>query len=137
MTYVAASEAPERNTGLIKLHGAEDFEGMRNAGRLAAEVLDMIIPHVQPGVSTGELVEVQSDFGRIEIPVRITDEMMPRTVAIPQCWGHGKAEGLSHARAHPGVNSNFLAPDGYDSIEPLSGMSHLSGIPIEVRRAAD
>mgnify|MGYP002001949596 FL=1 len=75
-----------------------------------------------------------SAFGRIEIPVRVTDEMMPRTVAIPQCWGHEKADGLSHARQHPGVNSNLLAGDGYENIEKLSGMSHLSGIPVDIRR---
>ena len=39
----------------IKLHRQEDFEGMRAAGRLAAETLDMIAPHVKPGVTTGEL----------------------------------------------------------------------------------
>ena len=61
--------------------------------------------------------------------------MMPRTIAIPQCWGHAKAEGLSHARAHPGVNSNLLAGDGASNVEPLSGMSHLSGILVELRRA--
>ena len=62
MTYVAASAAPERNTGLIKLHGAEEFEAMRRAGRLAAEVLDMIIPHVAPGASTGELDRICHEY---------------------------------------------------------------------------
>ncbi len=33
----------------------EDIEKMRVAGRLAAEVLEMIAPHVQPGVTTNEL----------------------------------------------------------------------------------
>ena len=32
-----------------------DIEAMRLAGRLAAEVLDYIAPHVKPGVTTGEL----------------------------------------------------------------------------------
>jgi methionyl aminopeptidase len=32
-----------------------DIDAMRNAGRLAAEVLDYITPFVKPGVSTGEL----------------------------------------------------------------------------------
>ena len=41
--------------GTIKLHGPEGFEGMRRAGRLAAEILDALVPHVQPGVSTQEL----------------------------------------------------------------------------------
>jgi len=38
--------------GTIKLHGPEGFEGMRKAGRLAAEILDALAPLVQPGVST-------------------------------------------------------------------------------------
>ncbi|WP_067737003.1 type I methionyl aminopeptidase [Novosphingobium naphthalenivorans] len=41
--------------GTIKLHGPEAFEGMRKAGRLAAEILDEIAPMVQPGVSTAAL----------------------------------------------------------------------------------
>ena len=39
----------------IRLHGPEDFAHMRSAGRLAAETLDMIIPHVVPGVTTEAL----------------------------------------------------------------------------------
>ena len=39
----------------IVLHSAEDFEGMRRAGRLAAEVLDYITPYVKPGIETGEI----------------------------------------------------------------------------------
>jgi methionyl aminopeptidase len=40
---------------LIAIHAPEDFAGMRAAGRLAAECLDMVTPHVKPGVSTGFL----------------------------------------------------------------------------------
>ena len=39
----------------IKLHSAEDFESMRKAGKLAAEVLDFITPTVKPGVTTDEI----------------------------------------------------------------------------------
>lgn len=39
----------------ISIKSPEDIEKMRVAGKLAAEVLDMITPHVQPGISTGEL----------------------------------------------------------------------------------
>jgi methionyl aminopeptidase len=41
--------------GTIKLHGEEGFEGMRRAGRLAASILDAIVPLMQPGVSTAEI----------------------------------------------------------------------------------
>lgn len=39
----------------IELHTADGFAGMRAAGQLAAQVLDMITEHVVPGVSTEEL----------------------------------------------------------------------------------
>ena len=41
--------------GSIKLHGPEGYEGMRKAGRLAAEILDELTTMVEPGVTTGEL----------------------------------------------------------------------------------
>lgn len=47
-------ETPRR-TGVIKIHEAGNFDAMRKAGRLAAECLDMITPHVAPGVATSEL----------------------------------------------------------------------------------
>jgi len=54
--------APETRTGQIKLHGPEGFEGMRAAGRLAAECLDMLTPYVQPGVTTLELDRLAREF---------------------------------------------------------------------------
>lgn len=39
----------------IELHSAADFEGMRAAGKLAAQTLDMITDHIVPGVTTEEL----------------------------------------------------------------------------------
>ncbi len=52
---VSPQEAATPRDGAIKLHGAEGFAGMRRAGRAAAEVLDALVPHVVPGVTTGEL----------------------------------------------------------------------------------
>ncbi len=46
----------------IKLHDAADFEGMRHAGRLAAEALDHLTPYVVPGVTTQELDDRALDF---------------------------------------------------------------------------
>ena len=46
----------------VPIHGAEAFAGMRRAGQLAAEVLDMITEHVEPGVTTGELDRRCHDF---------------------------------------------------------------------------
>jgi methionyl aminopeptidase len=52
MSYIDAALAPLRKTGQVKLHGAAAFEGMRKAGRLAAECLDMLDSEVRPGVPT-------------------------------------------------------------------------------------
>jgi len=46
----------------IRLHGPEEFEGMRKAGRLAALALDFITPYVQPGITTGELDRLCAAF---------------------------------------------------------------------------
>ena len=46
----------------IKIHTAADFEAMRKAGRLAAETLDMIADHVEPGVTTEELDRLCAEF---------------------------------------------------------------------------
>jgi methionyl aminopeptidase len=40
----------------------EEIEKMRVAGRLAADVLEMIEPHVKPGVTTNELNQICHDY---------------------------------------------------------------------------
>jgi hypothetical protein len=50
--------------------------------------------------------------------VSVTDEMTPGTVALP----HGVAS----------ANANALTAAGADALEPLAGMSHLNGVPVEV-----
>ncbi|MGH6988010.1 MAG: type I methionyl aminopeptidase [Caulobacteraceae bacterium] len=52
----------EIRTGRIKIHGPQGFEGMRAAGRLAAECLDLLTPLVQPGVSTEDLDRTAREF---------------------------------------------------------------------------
>ena len=44
------------------LKNQEELDGMRKAGKLAAEVLEMIGSHVKPGISTGELDRICQDF---------------------------------------------------------------------------
>lgn len=49
-------------TSSIKVHDAEGFEGMRRAGRLAAEVLDLLVPEVKPGVLTDDLDKLAREY---------------------------------------------------------------------------
>ncbi|HEX4738945.1 MAG TPA: type I methionyl aminopeptidase [Allosphingosinicella sp.] len=49
---------PLSRSGAIKLHGPQGFDGMRRAGRAAAEVLDALVAHVVPGVTTQEIDDI-------------------------------------------------------------------------------
>ena len=48
-------EAARRSAVAVTIHDADSFEGMRRAGRLVAEVLDLLVPEVKPGVTTAYL----------------------------------------------------------------------------------
>ena len=61
MYETSLAERPTR-THAIKVHDSEGFEGMRRAGKLAAECLDMLVPHVVPGVLTDDLDRLAREF---------------------------------------------------------------------------
>lgn len=46
----------------ITIHGIQGFEGMRKAGKLAAQTLDFITPYVKVGVTTQELDQLCHKF---------------------------------------------------------------------------
>jgi methionyl aminopeptidase len=62
MTYIDAAVAPPRKTGQIKIHGPAAFAGMRKAGQLVAECLDLLVPEVKPGVTTDHLDRIVAAF---------------------------------------------------------------------------
>ncbi len=55
-------EAARKAHTQIIVHDAAGFEGMRKAGRLAAETLDLLVPLVKPGVTTEALDKVAYDY---------------------------------------------------------------------------
>ena len=62
MTSMGQAAVTQTTAEGIKIHTAGAFEGMRKAGRLAAETLDMVTPHVVPGVTTGKLDRLCHEF---------------------------------------------------------------------------
>jgi len=83
------------------------------------------------GVADGQMALVGSEAGQVEVPVEVSDEMMPGVVSLPHGWGHDKAgTRLSVANEHPGVNNNLLAPGHLT--DPLSNNAVVNGIPVEV-----
>jgi methionyl aminopeptidase len=100
---VAPGDMSEARNGVIKLHGESDFEGMRRAGRLAAEVLDALVPHVVPGVTTAELDRLIRDY-------------MLRAGAVPATLGyrgytHSCCISINHVVCH-GIPGNKPLKDG-------------------------
>src|SRR5438128_12661999 len=67
----------------VKIKTPEQIEKMRIAGRLAAEVLEMIAPHVKPGISTEELDRLCHDYivnVQKAIPANVGYHGFPKTV---------------------------------------------------------
>jgi formate dehydrogenase len=85
-------------------------------------------------IADGDLARISSSAGAVEAPVKVTDEMMRGTVALPHGWGH--RGGWKLANEAGGVNVNLLTPSGADALERLAGMAHLNGIPVRVEAVA-
>ena len=84
---------------------------------------------VRLGLADGEPVAVSARTGTIEVPVQVTEDVMPGVVSIPHGWGHGVAGSrMAVADAHAGANSNVLCDE--QVVEPLSGTAVLNGIPV-------
>jgi len=114
------------------MHNLEDFVGGdNNTNYLYMHPSDA----ADAGLAEGAFADVSTATGKVRVPVRFLSELMPGTVALPHGWGHQPARGLSVASKTRGVNVNILAADGPDSLDPLSGMAHLTGIPVKVKPA--
>ncbi|WP_421866859.1 type I methionyl aminopeptidase [Motiliproteus sp.] len=78
----------------VTLKTPEQIEKMRVAGRLAAEVLEMIEPHVKPGVTTNQLNQICHDYIVNEqdaIPAPLNYNGFPKSIctSINQVVCHG------------------------------------------------
>ena len=93
-------EATRRGNVGVALHDAAAFDGMRRAGRLAAEVLDLMVPEVRPGRTTAQLDKLAFEY--------ITDHG-----ALPACMGyrgyrHTLCTSLNHVVCHGIPNDKSL-----------------------------
>lgn len=81
----------------------------------------------------GEIAHVASRVGAVEIPVEVTDAIMPGVVSIPHGWGHNLSGTHMHIAAeHAGVNTNLLTDE--TAIDPLSGNAALNGVVVSVTK---
>lgn len=76
-------------------------------------------------------VKVTSRVGSVELPVEITEDIMPNVVSIPHGFGHKKAGAkLDIAQNHAGVSINDLTDELL--IDKLTGNAAFSGVPVSL-----
>jgi len=82
MLLAETTDRRRRRTAQVKLHEPREFDGMRRAGRLAAETLDFVTAHVAAGVTTGELDRLCHDFivGHGAIPAPLGYRGFPKSI---------------------------------------------------------
>jgi len=98
-----AIEAARRSAFAVATHRPEDFDGMRRAGRRAAEVLDLLIPEVVPGVTTARLDKLAFEYAMDH-------------GALPACLGyrgyrHTLCTSVNHVVCH-GIPADRPLKDG-------------------------
>ncbi|GAB0114734.1 type I methionyl aminopeptidase [Acidisoma sp. C75] len=72
----------ETDARRVTLYDQSDFPALRAAGKLAAETLDMIAPHVAPGVTTETLDTLCHDFIRAHdaVPAPLNYRGYPKSI---------------------------------------------------------
>lgn len=81
----------------------------------------------------GEVALVKTRVGAVQIPVELSDAMMPGVVSIPHGWGHHRPGiRLDVAAAHAGVSANDLTDETF--IDALCGNAALNGVRVNVSK---
>ena len=89
------------------------------------------------GLFNGDAIRVYNQYGSVETCVLINNDLRPGAVAMTHGFGHKSAQRLKVASAKPGANVNQLMPTGADTHEPLSYMSWMTAVPVEVERITE
>ncbi len=138
--YVTLTDAsaPVRD-GTIKLHGEAGFAGMRRAGALAASALDMLVPHVIPGVATIALDRLVEDFV-------LAAGAVPATVGY-RGYAHSSCISINHVVCHGIPSDKTLKSGDIVNIDitvivdgwhgDTSRMFLVGDVPLKARRLVD
>lgn len=134
-----APDAPLSRNGAIHLYGPEAFAGMHRAGRLAAEILDAIVPLMVPGTETRAIDDAVRNH-------------MLREGAVPATLGyrgytHSSCISINHVVCH-GIPSERTLKDGdivNVDVTPLldgwhgdtSRMYLIGNVPLKARKLVD
>ncbi|MBL9015801.1 MAG: molybdopterin oxidoreductase family protein, partial [Myxococcales bacterium] len=141
LARLEAKHAAPAPSGLVMIgrrHLRSNNSWMHNSERLVkgpARCTVMMHPEdaALRGLADGATAKVSTKIGAIELPVEVTDTMMPGVVSIPHGWGHDKpGTRLRVAASVAGVSVNDIVDPAL--IDELSGTSVLTGLPVTVRK---
>ena len=124
----------------VSIKTPEELEKMRVAGRLAAEVLEMIEPYVKPGVSTGELDSIYHHYIVDEqdaIPAPLNYKGFPKSIctSVNQVICHGIPSDKKVLKSGDIVNIDItVIKDGYHG--DTSKMFFVGKVPEHALRLA-
>ena len=125
----------------VSLKTPEEFEKMRTAGKLAAQVLEMIKPHVVAGISTGELDRICHDYivnNQNAIPAPLNYRGFPKSIctSINQVVCHGIPDDKRILKNGDIVNIDVtVIKDGYHG--DTSNMFFIGQTPTHAKRLCD
>ena len=140
-TYVTADDTEVLpRDGTIKLHGPAGFDGMRKAGRLAASILDALVPMVQPGVTTAAIDDVVR-------AMTLAGGAVPATLGY-RGYTHSCCISINHVVCHGIPSEGRVLKDGdivNIDVTPLLGGWHgdtsrmylVGDVPLKARRLVE
>ena len=83
------------------------------------------------GIDSESIVRLSTERGDIEVPVQISDDIMPGVVCLPHLWGHNRPGTRQRvANATPGASYNDLM--SVTRIDELTGNAIFNGVRVHV-----
>lgn len=86
------------------------------------------------GIEDNEVIRVSSRIGSIEIPAKLTHDLMRGVVWIPHGWGRTVETVPEMAVEKRGVNVNLITDDDWRKLETFGGMVKLDGIEVKLEK---
>lgn len=82
-------------------------------------------------IEDGQMAKVTSDVGQVQLPIEITDSIMPSVVSIPHGWGHHRTgTKMEVAQQNAGVSLNDLT--NAEKMDFLTGNADFSGTKVKI-----
>jgi len=82
-------------------------------------------------IHVDSVVRITTKRSAIEVPVKISDDIMPGVVCLPHLWGHNRPGTQQRvANASPGASYNDLM--GVSTIDELTGNAIFNGVTVQV-----